>query len=67
MLYFADTNFFLECKAPQNLDWKKVTYDAEIFLYICYPVIQEIDKHKHNPQKSRKTKKVTRNCTRIAL
>ena len=65
LIYFADTNFFLECKAPQNLDWKSITSDAEIFLYICYPVIQEIDKHKHNPQKSRKTKKIQRLLTEL--
>ena len=58
MIYFADTNFFLECKSPQNLDWKNITSDTEVVLYICYPVIQEIDKHKHNPQKSRKTKRI---------
>lgn len=49
MIFFADTNFFLECKLPQNLNWQDITNDKEIYLYICYPVIQEIDKHKNNP------------------
>jgi len=57
MIFFADTNFFLECKLPQNLNWQDITNDKEIYLYICYPVIQEIDKHKNNPQKRRKTQK----------
>ena len=55
MIYFADTNFFLECKSFQNLDWKEITDDDNIELYICHPVVDEIDKHKSNPQKKRKT------------
>lgn len=44
---FPDTNFFIQCKAPQELDWSIWSEFDEIRLIITRPVQREIDAHKN--------------------
>ena len=56
---FPDTNFFIQCHAPQTLDWTAIGADwDEIRLLVCRPVQREIDqlKGRGNERTSRRAR-----------
>ena len=46
MIYLPDTNFFLHCKDPTDIDWSAVTTDAHVRIVICSNTQRELDKKK---------------------
>lgn len=53
-VWFApDTNFFIQCKAPAELDWSAVTDAPAIVLLVVRTVVKEIDGHKHGGNQRR--------------
>ncbi len=48
----ADTNLFFECKSLEQLPWSELGYE-EIVLLLTKPVLDEIDKHKKAPGRTR--------------
>ena len=50
---FPDTNFFIQCKALQELDWSKWKEFSEVHLIVCRPVQREIDDQKTRGKNSR--------------
>jgi len=53
MVFFTDTNLFLQCKPISELDWALVTDDNEITVYVTRPVLEEIDKLKNDGNRRR--------------
>jgi hypothetical protein len=52
--WFApDTNFFIQCKAPPELDWSAVTDAPTIVLLVVRTVVKEIDGHKQGGNQRR--------------
>ncbi len=54
MVCFLDTNVFLECKSIFEIDWSLLTNDTEISIYICFTVLDELDKFKTDQNNRRK-------------
>lgn len=48
MIFFPDTNFFLQCKHYTEISWEDLTSDKTIEIYITRPVQIEIDRLKSN-------------------
>lgn len=48
MVFFVDTNFFLQHKNINELDWSQVTSDKQVTIIVPKPVIEEIDRLKHD-------------------
>ena len=61
MTYFIDTNFFLQCKKYDQLNWSEITNDKDITILITRPVQNEIDKLKNdgNSRRSRRARETT--------
>ncbi len=67
MLYcFLDTNIFLEYRMFDEIDWPKLLNATEVCLIVPKKVIQELDKHKNDPNSDRRrdrSRKVLRKLT----
>jgi hypothetical protein len=61
MTFFVDTNFFLECKKYDQLNWSEITADKDITILITRPVQIEIDrlKNKGNTRSSNRARETT--------
>ena len=61
MTFFVDSNFFLQCKKYNQLDWSEITNDKDITIIITRPVQIEIDKLKNdgNSRRSRRSRETT--------
>jgi len=46
LILFPDTNFFLECRTPNECPWGEITDASEIVLAVCRQVRSEIDHQK---------------------
>ena len=55
---FLDTNVFLECNSISEIDWSLITEDTEITIYICFTVLDELDKFKTDQNNRRRRKAV---------
>ena len=53
---FLDTNIFLQCRNLEQIPWENVIEGRELFLLITSPVIDEIDKFKHEGNTRRATR-----------
>jgi hypothetical protein len=60
MIFFVDTNFFLQCKKYDQLPWNEITDDTNITILISRPVQTEIDRLKNdgNSRRARETTKL---------
>lgn len=58
MVCFLDTNVFLECNSISEIDWSLITEDTEITIYICFTVLDELDKFKTDQNNRRRRKAV---------
>lgn len=56
---FPDTNFFLECRTPEECPWDQITAAREIRILVCRAVRREIDRWK-NAGKGRKSDRARR-------
>jgi predicted ribonuclease YlaK len=45
-----DTNTFLHYASPDQIDWSEVFPDKRVVLFVCPPVIRELNKHKDTPR-----------------
>lgn len=54
MICFLDTNVFLECVSIFECDWSLITNDTDITVYICFTVLDELDKFKIDQNNRRK-------------
>jgi hypothetical protein len=61
LVVFPDTNFFLECRTPEECPWQQITQAAEIRLLVCRGVRREIDRWKNagRGRKSDRARKVS--------
>lgn len=64
-IYIVDTNFFIQCRNADELDWALVSDSAEIHLVVPSPVLREIDFQKNRGgdrvgKRARKTHSVFR-------
>lgn len=59
LIVFPDTNFFLECRTPEECPWGQITSVAEICLVVCRGVRREIDRLK-NAGRGRKSDRARR-------
>lgn len=62
---FPDTNFFMQCKPPEQLDWTMYSTYPEVHLLVCRPVQKEVDRLKNRGSdrlggKARKTASLLR-------
>lgn len=59
MIFFVDTNFFLQCKNYNELNWDEITNDKIITIIICRPVQEEIDRLKQdgNSRRAKRARK----------
>jgi hypothetical protein len=48
MVFFLDTNVFLECKNLEDLDWKNAVGADDIRLVVPMTVVNELDKLKND-------------------
>ena len=46
LYYFVDTNLFIHCRAPEQLDWSPWHEFEEVRLIVSTPVLREIDRLK---------------------
>lgn len=44
---FPDTNFFMQCKPPEQLDWSTYSADLEVILLVSRPIQKEVDRMKN--------------------
>jgi hypothetical protein len=51
--YFVDTNFFLQCKKYDQINWGEITSDVNIDIYISRVVVKEIDSLKNDGKTKR--------------
>jgi hypothetical protein len=61
MVFFVDTNFFLQCKKYDQLKWSEITNDTDITILITRPVQVEIDKLKNdgNTRRAKRARETT--------
>jgi hypothetical protein len=61
MIFFVDTNFFLQCKNYDELNWEEITTDKNINIIICRPLQEEIDRLKQdgNSRRAKKARKTS--------
>ena len=61
MTFFVDSNFFLQCKKYNQLNWSDITNDKDISIIITRPVQIEIDRLKNdgNSRRSKRARETT--------
>ena len=59
LVVFPDTNFFLECRTPEECPWQQITEATEVRLLVCRAVRREIDRWK-NAGRGRKSDRARR-------
>jgi hypothetical protein len=66
---FPDTNFFIQCRPPEELDWSAWSSYDEVQLVVTRPVQREIDsnKNKGNDRLGRRARKVSSRFRHIIL
>ncbi len=46
--FFADTNFFIQCRNAETLPWPEITEDADVVIIISMAVQKELDRFKQD-------------------
>ena len=66
---FLDTNFFLQCKVPDQLPWREFSPTDNLTLLVCKPVLAEIDilKSDGNSRRARRARKANSFLREILL
>jgi hypothetical protein len=69
MVFFADSNFFLQCKSIEQINWDTVTGDINVDIIVSRPVQEEIDKLKSdgNSRRAKKARNVNSMFREILL
>jgi len=69
IVYFVDTNLFLQCKDLKQLPWKDISQDRDIHLLVSRPVMEEIDRLKHdgNTRRAKRARKASSFLRKIAV
>jgi hypothetical protein len=49
LILFPDSNFFVQCLTPEEINWSILGDSNEIELIVTTPVLRELDKHKNGP------------------
>ena len=62
---FPDTNFFIQCKVSQELDWSKWKEFSEVHLIVCQPVQREIDEQKTRGGNTRVGKRARKTYSKL--
>ena len=62
---FPDTNFFIQCKVSQELDWAKWKEFSEVHLIVCQPVQREIDEQKTRGGNTRVAKRARKTYSKL--
>ena len=60
-----DTNFFIQCKVSQELDWAKWKEFSEVHLIVCQPVQREIDEQKTRGGNTRVGKRARKTYSKL--
>jgi len=59
-IFAPDTNFFLQCKPPDQLNWSLVTQDISVVLVVVKEVRRELDRHKSggNERRAKRARRI---------
>lgn len=59
-IFAPDTNFFLQCKPPDQLNWSLVTQETSIVLVVVKEVRRELDRHKSggNERRAKRARRI---------
>lgn len=59
-IFAPDTNFFLQCKPPDQLNWSLVTQDTSVVLVVVKEVRRELDRHKSggNERRAKRARRI---------
>lgn len=66
-IFIPDTNFFLQCKPADKIDWEQVTQETEIVLLVVREVRKELDRLKSggNQRRSKRARTVSATLRRL--